>query len=589
MSSSPVPSPDDDLHSVQKPQRWDVPFWQEGRRRHAKAMTSEDVDRALSFEPFSRIDPALFPGALSLRNILLNDARIRKFKRGQIVVREGDYGNSAFFILSGSVSIATRAIDPDILGRRAPRKKGLLEALSQLWKNPQSPERRELGTADAPPRARRHQKKDQEKTIFLSDVTNVIEEREFQPMEAGELFGEIAALTRTPRTATIFAHESSEILEIRWQGLRDIRHRSPEIKEHVDRLYRERALQAHLRATPLFNRLSSDDLDRIAEATEFQTYGNFDWHGSYKKAQEMSPAEQLRYEPIVAQQGHYPNGVFLIRSGFARLSEPYNRGERTVSYLGKGQVFGLEEIAYNHFRRRQVPFRRTLRGIGHLDVLFIPTRIIEDFLLLSLDAESLPGLDEFDRALAPSALPSAIESPETSDMLEFLVERRFINGTHSMVIDMDRCTRCDDCVRACAATHQNNPRFIRHGPVQDGFMIANACMHCQDPVCMIGCPTGAIHRMSAEGQVVINDVTCVGCATCANACPYNNIQVVVARDERGRALYDAVTHKVIEKAAKCDLCVDQPTGPACANACPHDALARLDLSEWENVSERFQR
>ena len=60
-------------------------------------------------------------------------------------------------------------------------------------------------------------------------------------------------------------------------------------------------------------------------------------------------------------------------------------------------------------------------------------------------------------------------------------------------------------------------------------MVANACMHCVDPVCMIGCPTGAIHRESIEGQVVINDRTCVGCATCANSCPYDNIQMVEIR------------------------------------------------------------
>ncbi len=170
-------------------------------------------------------------------------------------------------------------------------------------------------------------------------------------------------------------------------------------------------------------------------------------------------------------------------------------------------------------------------------------------------------------------------------MLEFIVERRFINGTATMIIDMDRCTRCDDCVRACAATHNNNPRFVRHGPIEDGFMIANACMHCQDPVCMIGCPTGAIHRNSAQGLVLINDVTCIGCATCANSCPYDNIQMVTARSADGRPYYDKATNQPIQKAAKCDLCSTQITGPACANACPHDALVRMDMRDVEKLSD----
>jgi Fe-S-cluster-containing hydrogenase component 2 len=170
-------------------------------------------------------------------------------------------------------------------------------------------------------------------------------------------------------------------------------------------------------------------------------------------------------------------------------------------------------------------------------------------------------------------------------MMEFIVESRFINGTATMIIDMDRCTRCDDCIRACAATHDNNPRFLRHGPIEDGFMIANACMHCQDPVCMIGCPTGAIHRDSAHGRVVINDQTCIGCATCANSCPYDNIQMVTARNADGRPYYDNATNQPIQKAAKCDLCATQITGPACANACPHDALVRMDMRKVDQLAD----
>src|SRR5439155_5289623 len=110
----------------------------------------------------------------------------------------------------------------------------------------------------------------------------------------------------------------------------------------------------------------------------------------------------------------------------------------------------------------------------------------------------------------PLALPQEGGEPELDPgLMEFLVERRIINGTASMVIDLDRCTRCDDCVRACAAGHDNNPRFVRHGPASGGLMVANACMHCVDPVCMIGCPTGAIHRDAFGGQVVINPVTCI--------------------------------------------------------------------------------
>jgi Fe-S-cluster-containing dehydrogenase component len=131
-------------------------------------------------------------------------------------------------------------------------------------------------------------------------------------------------------------------------------------------------------------------------------------------------------------------------------------------------------------------------------------------------------------------------------------------------------------VRACASTHDGNPRFIRQGKTFDHWMVANACMHCVDPVCMIGCPTGAIHRAS-EGEVVINDSTCIGCGTCAASCPYQNIRLVEVNDPEGRPLVDQATGAPIQRATKCDLCISNPGGPACVRACPHDALARVDF------------
>jgi len=153
-----------------------------------------------------------------------------------------------------------------------------------------------------------------------------------------------------------------------------------------------------------------------------------------------------------------------------------------------------------------------------------------------------------------------------------------------MLIDLDRCTRCDDCVRACATTHDGNPRFIRQGPTHDHIMVANACMHCVDPVCMIGCPTGAIARDFDSGTIRINDRTCIGCATCANSCPYQAIRMVEIREPSGAYYVDAATQLPIAKATKCDLCASQLTGPACQAACPHDALVRIDLGNLAGLA-----
>ena len=327
----------------------------------------------------------------------------------------------------------------------------------------------------------------------------------------------------------------------------------------------------------------------VADHTHFESYGDFDWNTSYRTVREASAQERLGKEPVIAREGDYPNGLILIRSGFARLSRKYNHGERTIRYLGKGEVFGLAELLGNRKAEEPIGLQFSLRAIGYVDILVIPTPIVEQFIAPRFSEAEIARLRDEIRREAEVNVEQDAEAKFGPEMIEFLVEERYVNGTATMLIDLDRCTRCDDCVRACAASHDNNPKFIRHGRVQNGIMVANACMHCVDPVCMIGCPTGAIHREAIGGQVVINDLTCIGCATCANSCPYDNIQMVEIRDRNGTFIVDQRTQTPILKATKCDLCVDQLGGPACVRACPHDALMRADMRDVDQLARWLNR
>src|ERR1051326_3532052 len=102
-----------------------------------------------------------------------------------------------------------------------------------------------------------------------------------------------------PRTATIVAEEQTQLLEIRRQGLRDIRARDPQLKAYIDQLFRERGLRTHLRETPLFRGLTDDALNKLADQTRFETYGQFDWFGSFRTIVALSPAERLKHEPLI--------------------------------------------------------------------------------------------------------------------------------------------------------------------------------------------------------------------------------------------------------------------------------------------------
>ncbi|HEY4234013.1 MAG TPA: cyclic nucleotide-binding domain-containing protein [Lacipirellulaceae bacterium] len=561
--------------AVPRPQRWDVPF---GDR-----MSESDVDRLLSVDPFRRADATAFPLTLPLRGVLRNDTRIVHFENGDLIVREGDYGHSAFMILDGAVRVALKSLDPQLLGRSTPTRPTWRRALAQLWQNAKLPEvRREFGKSTVLPDSVGIRQESDGTRIFLQDIPRQLDRTGTVRLEAGEIFGELAALARTPRTATVFADGPITLLEIRWQGLRDLMRRTPAIREHVERLYRENSLLVHLRETPLLDKLSASDLSRVAAATVFESYGNFDWYTDFGAERTKDPAATIAAEPLIAREGDVPTGLLLVRSGFARISRRRGHGEQTVAYLGKGQAFGLAELIKANETGQDVPLRCSLRAVGYVDILRIPSDVVINAILPTARTAKQTSQSSTSAVTGQSSqsAASAVEQPAIDPRtLDFLSDHRFLNGTETMLINLDRCTRCDDCVRACAATHDNNPRFVRQGPKHDQFMVANACMHCVDPVCMIGCPTGAIGRDQATGVVRINDRTCIGCSTCANSCPYDAIRMVEIRDTDGVFFFDEATNQPILKATKCDLCSDQLTGPACQQACPHDALVRIDMSD----------
>ncbi len=585
---------------VERPQRWDEPFDPD--------MSAADVDRVLSLPPFSRMDPSAFAAQTPLAGIIRNDSRLIRSRPGDVLVREGDYGNSAFLVLAGTVRVVLDsgvALPITARSSAATRRKGIFAAVAQLWSNHREPEVR--STPEYPIGRNVGSRNDARGNtqIFLQDVPAVIGKSKTVRLGPGELFGETAALGRIPRAATVFAEQNAELLEIRWQGLRDIMRRDGVLRAHIDQLYRQRNLQRHLLETPILKHLAHPDaaagcscakcqaMDEIVRATQFETFGDFDWYASYQKLVRDSTADPIEREPIIVQEGHYPNGLILVRSGFLRVSKRFGNGNRTVSYLGRGQAYGQDEIVHNWRNDAQVPLQHTLRAVGYAAVLLIPTAIIERYVLGPDRGSPLvppdalpPPLTDFEAHDPPSSAVGST-APRDDDLVEFLVEKRFINGTAAMVINLERCIHCDECVRACAAAHDNNPRFIRHGTVFGSLMIANACMHCADPVCMIGCPTGAIHRDRLGGEIVINDDTCIGCGTCAASCPYHNIRMVDARDRRGNFVLDQATNLPVRKATKCDLCIEQRGGPACERACPHDALARIDLNQGPEPLTRW--
>jgi molybdopterin-containing oxidoreductase family iron-sulfur binding subunit len=173
-----------------------------------------------------------------------------------------------------------------------------------------------------------------------------------------------------------------------------------------------------------------------------------------------------------------------------------------------------------------------------------------------------------------------------------------------MLIDTARCAEgCTECVSACDRENgldlQIKPEgesedkwdlqravWIRKVKVQDDLTgrITNLpmlCQHCETPPCVDVCPTGASFKR-ADGIVMVDRHTCIGCRYCMMACPYKArsfIHQVVAEKltaaPRGKGCVES-----------CNLCVHRldngETSTACADACAaagHNAIVFGDLKD----------
>jgi Fe-S-cluster-containing dehydrogenase component len=91
------------------------------------------------------------------------------------------------------------------------------------------------------------------------------------------------------------------------------------------------------------------------------------------------------------------------------------------------------------------------------------------------------------------------------------------------------------------------------------------CLHCDQPACAAACPNEAMKKMD-DGIVLRSNFRCVGCGSCAIACPFGVIQT------------DLTKHIV----PKCDLCIDRLSEgniPRCVQSCTSGALSYVEVDE----------
>jgi DMSO reductase iron-sulfur subunit len=139
---------------------------------------------------------------------------------------------------------------------------------------------------------------------------------------------------------------------------------------------------------------------------------------------------------------------------------------------------------------------------------------------------------------------------------------------HGFYFNADHCIACHACEAACAEKNDTPAHlaFRSVGYLEGGsypavarLNISMACNHCDNPVCLKGCPTRAYTKFAEYGAVLQDPDICFGCGYCTWVCPYNAPQL---DPEAGHV-------------SKCNMCIDRlevGLKPACASACLGGAL-----------------
>jgi len=453
----------------------------------------------------------------------------KNFRAGDIICREGDFGATAFYILEGTAEVYLSS--PIAHVRTQDDSQGWISKLrSMLSPRKQDPRSEESSRAFIP----------------IDASVDLPYDKPIAQLGAGDLFGEMTCMSYYPRSATVRAKTDCTMLEV-LRNVLDIMQRNKSFREQLDRTYKQRALESHLRSVPVLASLTPDFINHLKECVEL-----------------------IRYLPgqVICNQGEPADSFYLVRLGFVKVSQHHPGGDVVLAYLARGSYFGEMAFLLNS------PRTATCTALDHVEVVRIPG---DDFRLM---LEQFPDVR---RKLEEVAAEHVAANRQKLMQIESVPVEQFLNqglmeAQSLLILDLDRCTRCDQCVRACADAHDGVSRLIREGLRFDKYLVATSCRSCRDPLCMVGCPVGSIRRRNSM-EIIIED-WCIGCGQCANSCPYGNINMhpfpveVADPNHAGRMI--ATTRL---KATGCDLCTDHAE-PSCVYACPHDAAHRVNPPQF---------
>ena len=453
----------------------------------------------------------------------------RRFRKGEVVCREGEFGSTAFYIVEGRARVSISS--PIAHVKTQGGAKGFFKRLTSTLVGRDEDKREEEA---------------RDRTIPIDASVDLSYGNPVAELGPGDLFGEMTCMNFYPRSATVVA-ESDVVAYEMLRNVLDIMLKNKTFRAQLDETYRRRALENHLRGVPMFADLSAEFIAHLKESVELQRF---------------APGQ------TIVQQGEAADSFYLVRIGFVKVSENYPGGEMVLAYLSRGDYFGEIGLLSGGVRTA------TCTALDHVELVRISG---EDFREMVTRFPSVRSGLEGIAAERSAANQQRLQMVHSVPIDQFL-SQGLMEAQSLLILDLQNCTRCDACVNACADAHDGVTRLVRDGLRFDRYLVATSCRQCRDPLCMVGCPVGSIRRRNSL-EVIIED-WCIGCGLCARNCPYGNINLhpfeVLADDPENAGRKKAV---IKQKATSCDLCTHLKE-PSCVYACPHDAAHRVDPKQF---------
>lgn len=393
----------------------------------------------------------------------------------------------------------------------------------------------------------------------------------------GTFHGELAVLANQPEPFTLTALQRSIVIEIPKVALYQMMEQVPVFGEMMRALYNRRAIWEYARHTPVLADLPESALEELFALAELRT---------------------LRAGEALFRQGDMPRSAYLVRNGFLKVTRQLgDYGERVLLYFREGDNFGFLPVILGEQRHEFGVSAST-----QAEVIELPGAVLVGLLAKHPAARQalLKAADQSEQ-LARSAASDDREAwavdggrPNTTQLSlswTSLLDKGVLQGHEVLVIDQSICTNCNNCVDACGERHGYS-RLERSGLQLGNFLFPSACRHCEDPVCLL-CSVNGIVRLP-NGEITIVQDNCIGCGSCANRCPYNNINMhaiqqqvrgsflkslLASLGQRGRTPELEIQEEAGPRlAVKCDLCAGH-ADYACVTACPVGAAFRIDPVE----------